>query len=276
MEQIYAFMDIILPFSFLKMDFMKNAFLGVLLAAPILGLLSTMIVNQKMAFFSDAIGHSALTGIGIGVLLRFTTPTASMLVFAVLLAIGITVFSHKYGGAPDTVIGVFSAGAIALGTMILSRGGNFNQYTSYLIGDILSIETKDLGTLLLVGIIVGAFWLLMFNPLIVVSLNPSLAGSRKIPTFRIQLFFTVVVAVVVVLCIPWIGILLINAFLILPGAIAKNLSKNIKQFHVYSVLIALICGIVGLVLSYYLGMSTGATIVLCMTVLYILGSFIRR
>ncbi|MHC1750341.1 MAG: metal ABC transporter permease [Cellulosilyticaceae bacterium] len=276
MEQIYAFMDIILPFSFLKMDFMKNALLGILLAAPVLGLLSTMIVNQKMAFFSDAIGHSALTGIGIGVLMGFTRPTVAMLIFAILLAVGITFFSQRYGGATDTVIGVFSAGAIALGTMILSRGGNFNQYTSYLIGDILSIEVTDLRILLLVGIIIGVFWLLMFNPLIVVSLNPSLAGSRKIPTFRIQLFFTIVVAVVVVLCIPWIGILLINAFLILPGAIAKNLSKNIQQFHIYSVLIALICGVVGLVLSYYFGVSTGATVVLCMAVLYVIGSFIRR
>ena len=143
METLYALVTFLFPFDFLEMHFMKNAFLGVLLAAPILGLLSTMGVNQKMAFFSDAIGHSALTGIGIGVVLGFASPTFSMLVFAVLLGGCIAYFSYKHPQTTDTVIGVFSAVAIALGTMLLSSGGHFNQYTHYLIGDLLSISQKD-------------------------------------------------------------------------------------------------------------------------------------
>lgn len=276
METIYRVIEILFPFSFLDMDFMKNAFLGIVIAAPILGLLSTMVVNQKMAFFSDAIGHSALTGIGVGVVLGIGNPTWSMVVFAIVLGLVISYFSYKHPTTIDTVIGVFSAGTVALGTMLLSQGGNFNQYTSYLIGDLLSIRAIDLLTLIIVDIIILLLWYLIFNNLVITSLNKSLANSRKVHTLLIQMLFTSIVAVVVVLCIPWIGVLLINAFLILPAASSRNISGNIRQYHIYSILIALISGIVGLVIAYYLGTSAGATIVVCMTVVYVITSIIKK
>lgn len=268
MIAIYELISFLFPFEFLEMTFMKNAFLGILIVAPLLGLLSTMVVSQKMAFFSDAIGHSALTGIGIGVLLGFAHPTVSMILFAMLLGLGISCFSYKHPQMTDTVIGVFSAGSIALGTMILSRGGNFNQYTHYLIGDLLSIVPKDLITLLILAVIVMIFWYLVYNQLVLTSLNTSLANSRRINTLVIQILFTTLVAVVVVLCIPWIGILLINAFLILPAAISRNVAQNMRQYQIYAVLIALLSGVSGLAIAYRLGTSAGATIVVVMTVLY--------
>lgn len=258
------------------MDFMKNAFIGIVIAAPILGLLSTMVVNQKMAFFSDAIGHSALTGIGVGVVLGVGNPTWSMVIFAILLGLIISYFSYKHPTTIDTVIGVFSAGTVALGTMLLSQGGNFNQYTSYLIGDLLSIRGIDLLTLAVVDVIILLLWYFIFNNLVITSLNKSLANSRRVHTLMIQMLFTSIVAVVVVLCIPWIGVLLINAFLILPAASSRNISGNIRQYHIYSILIALICGVVGLAIAYYLGTSAGATIVVCMTVVYIITSIVKR
>ncbi|MGL6175138.1 MAG: metal ABC transporter permease [Cellulosilyticaceae bacterium] len=276
MEIIYELIEFLFPFSFLEMTFMKNAFLGILLAAPILGLLSTMVVNQKMAFFSDAIGHSALTGIGIGVILGITNPGWSMIIFAILLGMGISYFSYKHPTTVDTVIGVFSAGTVALGTMLLSKGGNFNQYTSYLIGDLLSIREVDLVTFLIVDIVILVLWYFIFNNLVVTSLNRSLANSRKIHTLLIQMLFTTVVAVVVVLCIPWIGVMLINAFLILPAASSRNLAANMRQYNRYAIGIALGCGIIGLILSYYIGTSAGATIVVCMTVIYILTAVCKK
>lgn len=276
METIYKVIEILFPFSFLEMDFMKNAFLGIVIAAPILGLLSTMVVNQKMAFFSDAIGHSALTGIGVGVVLGIGNPTWSMVIFAVVLGLVISYFSYKYPTTIDTVIGVFSAGTVALGTMLLSQGGNFNQYTSYLIGDLLSIRNVDLLTLVVVDIIILLLWYFIFNNLVITSLNKSLANSRRVHTLMIQMLFTSIVAVVVVLCIPWIGVLLINAFLILPAASSRNIAGNIREYHIYSILIALVCGVVGLVVAYYLGTSAGATIVVCMTIVYIITSIAKR
>ncbi|MGL4345549.1 MAG: metal ABC transporter permease [Cellulosilyticaceae bacterium] len=276
MDGIYELISFLLPFEFLKMDFMKNALLGLLLAAAILGILSTMIVNQKMAFFSDAIGHSALTGIGIGVVLGIKDPTWSMLLFAVLLALGISYLSYKHPQGTDTVIGVFSAGAIALGTMLLSRGGGFNQYTQYLIGDLLSISLENILILAVVGILTLFLWYFMFNSLVLTSLSISLANSRKIPTLVIQMVFTTLVAIVVVLCIPWIGVLLINAFLILPGAISRNIAKDLRSYQFYAVGIAIASGVIGLVISYYMGTSSGATIVVVMTILYIITSVLKK
>lgn len=275
-EAIYNLMDLLLPFDFLNMEFMKNAFLGILIAAPMLGLLSTMVVNQKMAFFSDAIGHSALTGIGIGALLGFSNHTLAMLVLALILGVLIAYFSYKHQETTDTIIGIFSAGTVALGTMLLSRNGNFNQYTHYLIGDLLSIQVEDLVILILVSVVVFGFWYFIFNDLVLTSLNVSLANSRAIHTLRLQMLFTCIVAVVVVLCIPWIGVMLINAFLILPGAISRNIARNMRQYHFYSIFFALFSGIVGLWLAYMLGTSAGATIVVVMTICYIMTYFVKR
>lgn len=276
MEALYSIVDFLFPFDFLQMAFMKNAFIGVLIAAPMLGLLSTMVVSQKMAFFSDAIGHSALTGIGIGVILGFLSPTASMLIFAIILGLLIAYFSYKHQETTDTIIGIFSAGTVALGTMLLSKNGNFNQYTRYLIGDLLSIRGEDLAVLLIVSLIVLGIWYFIFNDLVVTSLNISLANSRSIHTLLLQMVFTCVVAVVVVLCIPWIGVMLINAFLILPGAISRNIAGNMRQYHFYSVFFALFSGVLGLWLAYTLGTSAGATIVVIMTCCYIATSLLKR
>lgn len=272
MAGFYELIGILFPFEFLKMDFMKNAFLGVLIAAPLLGILSTMIVNQRMAFFSDAIGHSALTGIGIGVILGIADPTWSMLLFAVTLGFGISYLSYRYPHATDTVIGVFSAGAIALGTMLLSKGGGFNQYTHYLIGDLLSISLENILILVVVGMITFFLWYFMFNSLVLTSLNISLANSRKIHTLAVQMIFTTLVAVVVVLCIPLLGVLLINAFLVLPGAISRNIAKDLRSYQIYAMMISLCSGIVGLVIAYYMGTSAGATIVVVMTGFYVLST----
>lgn len=269
MTYIYDVLTFLFPFEFLEMQFMKNAFLGMVLAAPLLGLLSTMVVNQKMAFFSDAIGHSALTGIGIGVVLGIGTPTQVMLVFAVVLGICIAYFSYKHPQTTDTVIGVFSAISVALGTMLLSVGGNFNQYTHYLIGDLLSITPKDLGKLGVLLILLLLCWYILFNQLVLTSLNVSLANSRKVHTLGVQIFFTTLVACVVVICIPWVGVLLINAFLILPAAISRNIAQNMGQYQRYAIGVALLSGIIGLIIAYNLGTSAGATVVVVMGILYV-------
>ena len=139
MNVIYQILDAILPFSWLDYHFMKNAFVAVLLITPLLGMLGTMAVNNKMAFFSDALGHSALTGVALGVLLGIQNDLISMIAFGVLLALVITRVKSAKTASADTVISVFSSTAIALGLVILSAGGGFSKYSQYLIGDILSI-----------------------------------------------------------------------------------------------------------------------------------------
>lgn len=258
----YSLVDLLLPFSWVQHEFMKNALLGVLLVTPIFGLLGTMIVNNKMAFFSDSLGHSALTGIAIGVLLGIQNPIWSMLFFSVLITIAILVVKEANTASTDTIIGVFSSTAMALGIVILSRNGGFTKYSVYLIGDLLSINPTDLLTLGIVFVLVIALWIVIFNRLLLASMNPSLARSRGINVRLYEYLFTMIMAVIVTISIQWVGILIISSLLILPAAASRNIAKNMRQYHVYSVSIALISGVSGLILSYFWGTATGATIVL--------------
>ncbi|MGI5920929.1 MAG: metal ABC transporter permease [Syntrophomonadaceae bacterium] len=271
----YEWIQQLLPFVWINYTFMQNALLAVILVTPLFGILGTMIVNNKMAFFSDAIGHSALTGIAIGVLLGFNDPLWAMLIFAVILAVGITTVKAKTASSPDTIIGVFSASAVALGIVILSRGGGFTKYSRFLIGDLLSITPGQITLLIIVFALVIALWMVMFNRLLLVSVNPSLARSRGFNVRAIEMIFGVIMAVIVTISIQWVGILIINSLLILPAAAARNLAGNVRQYHVFSILIALAAGIAGLILSYYWGTATGATIVLCAAVLFVVSVLLR-
>lgn len=268
MQLWYSFVDYVLPFSFTSHFFMKNALLAVLIITPILGIMSTMVVNNKMAFFSDSIGHSALTGIGIGVLLGLKTPIWTMIVFAIIFAIFIVVIKRGNTMSTDTIIGVFSSAAISLGLVILSKGGGFQKYSYLLIGDLLSVSPNDIMLVFIVLILVIAFWIVAFNHLLVLSIHSSIAGSRGIRVFTIELLFTVVIAIIVTISIQWVGLLIINSLLILPGAGARNIAKNMGQYHLYSIAIAMISGIAGLILSYYWGSATGATITLISALIY--------
>ena len=143
MENIYSLLDMLLPFEWLEYNFMKNAFLAVLLITPLFGVLSTMVVSNRMAFFSDSLGHAAFTGIAIGALAGIMSPMVSLIVFSVIFALLITYIKNTSSASADTVIGVFSSVGIALGLMLMSYGGGFNKFSRYLIGDILSITPED-------------------------------------------------------------------------------------------------------------------------------------
>ena len=158
MDMIYSLMTTLLPFDWLSSNFMKNAFLAVLLVTPLFGLISTMVVSNRMAFFSDSLGHGAFTGIAIGVLLGSVSPLLSLVVFSVAFALFITYIKNKSTASTDTIIGVFSATAIALGLMIMSHGGGFNKFSSFLIGDILSITPEDLSALAVVFVLGLIAW----------------------------------------------------------------------------------------------------------------------
>ncbi len=262
MEQIYNIIDILLPFQWTTHIFMKNALIAILIVTPIFGILGTMIVNNRMAFFSDALGHSALTGIAIGVVLGFNNPIWSMIGFAVIFSLALITVRNSNTTSTDTIIGVFSSTAIALGIVILSRGGDFNKFSSYLIGDLLSITINDIIMLISVLAIVLLFWATMFNKIMIISINKPLAKSRGINTRIVEIIFTAIIAIIVMISIQWVGLLIINSLLVLPAAAARNVSKNMREYHIFSVSIAMISGFCGLILSYYWNTATGATIVL--------------
>ena len=262
-------------FSWWQYDFMRSALFAVLLIMPLFALLGTMVVNNGMAFFSDALGHSALTGVGIGVLLGMTRYSAVMVVFAIVFALLMNRIRHSRLSSTDTVIGVFSSCGVALGLVLLSRGGGFAKYQSLLIGDILSISAPELIALAVTLAAVAVVWLLCFNQLHAVSISPALARSKGIPVGWLDNLFVVIIAVVVMLAIQWVGLLIINAMLILPAAAARNVAGSMRSYHLLALIFGLFSGVLGLFLSYFNAVAAGPTIVLVAAVLFF-GTFLMR
>ena len=272
----YWFCDLI-PLEMLRWDFMKNALAAVLIMAPLFGILSTMIVTGKMSFFSDALGHSAFTGIAIGCICGAAAPTWVAVIFSLVFALLFSYVRSRSNHAADTLIGVFSSTAVALGIFISTLGGgSFTKYNKYLIGDILSVTPGEIGILALVLVGVLVFWVLYANRLTLTSIYPQLASSRGIPVGLSQTIFTAAIAVVVTLSISSVGLLILNSLLVLPGAAARNVAKNWKQYHLFSVLFALTACLGGLVVSYYWGASTGAAISLALALEFAASFCLRK
>ena len=258
-------------------QFMRNALLAIVIMGPLFGLLSTMIVTGRMSFFSDALGHSAFTGIAIGCICGVAAPIWVAVIFSIVFSLLFSYVRHRSNQAADTLIGVFSSAAVALGIFIATlNGSSFTKYNKYLIGDILSITGAQIGALALVLVAVVVFWVLYSNRLTLSSIPPQLASSRGIPVAVSQSIFTTAIAVVVTLTISSVGLLILNSLLVLPAASARNVAKNLRQYHGFSVLFALIAGIMGLLMSFYLGSSAGAAISLMLAGIFAITFCFRK
>lgn len=199
-----------------------------------------------------------------------TNVNIGMILFAILFALLLNYVKNKTTYGADTIISVFSSIAIALGLAMLAQSGNFNKYSSYLVGDILSITETEILYVFIAVIIVIAFWYFTFNKLNVMSINSTLAKSKGIDVKKIDNIFVVLIAIMVMISIRWIGILLINSLLILPAASSRNIAKNMRTYHLFAVLFSLFSGIAGIIVSYYFNIGAGPMIVLISGSIYFL------
>ena len=266
----YDIAEFLLPFEWIEHNFMKNALLAVLLITPLFGLLGTMVVSNKMAFFSDSIGTELLRVSPYERCSADCSPARN-------------IFFHNFCNS-DNVIGEQQTSTDTsigchrqqyVGLILLSSGG-FNKYSSYLVGDLLSIRPRELLLLLISFVAVIALWVLIFNKVLMISINQSLAASRGINTLLVDILFTVSIAVVVTITIQWVGLLIINSLIVLPAAASRNITTNMRQYHFVSVLISMFSGISGLIVSYYLDTPTGATIVLIAAFVFFAFFFLRK
>lgn len=264
----------LLPFEWAEPDsmfFMKHALLAVLVISPLFGILSTMVVHSRMSFFSDALGHSAFTGMAIGAICGYQEPTWAAVIFAVIFALLFNVVRRRSALASDTVIGVFSSTAVALGIFLSTMGGrSFTKFNNLLIGDILSVEPSKIGLLAIILLAVLVLWAYSFNDLMLSAVHPALADSRGIKVFWQETCFSIAIAVVVTISMTWVGLLVINSLLVLPAAASRNVARSMFQYHLLSLVGAVVAGIAGLMTSYYIGASAGAAITLYLAVWFLL------
>lgn len=250
------------PMEWLEYEFMRRALLGFMLIAPVCAMMGVQVVNFRMAFFSEAVAHSAFTGVALGLLLGWDS-FITMLVFGVAVAWAVLFLRKKTVLSSDTVTGVLSATVVALGLLLAGPRGAAGRFESILFGsDVLILEGYDLIALAVLFLIVIVFQVTAFNRLLMIGVAPSLARSRDIAVDRTEFVFTTLLAAVVLAAIQFVGLLLVTAMLVIPAATARNVARSAGGLFWWSVGIAQVCAVAGLVVSFYADLRTGASVVL--------------
>jgi len=271
----YSLMDRLLPLAFTEPAFMKRALLAVLFVAPAAAAVGVPLIQFRMAFFSDAIGHSAFTGVALGVLLGIH-PLLTMVAFGLFVAYAITMVKSRTGLSPDTVIGVFFSTVIALGIAVISaRKGLTRNLQAYLYGDLLAISDAEVFWMAALFLAVAAYLFLAFNRILLLGVHEGFARSLGIRGRALEISFSLVVALVVTTAIRAVGILLVTALLVVPAAAARNVAKGAAGAFWTAIVISLLSGVAGIAASYYLDTATGATIVLFTAAFFALTAILR-
>ena len=254
---------------------MKRALLAILFVAPATAAIGAPLLQFRMAFFSDAIGHSAFTGVALGILLG-VSPTWTMAAFGALVAVGIVLVKGRTDLSTDTVTGVFFSTSIALGIAVISRAkGLTRNLQAFLYGDPLAISDAELVWLFLLLLLVTIFLIVSYNRLLLLGIHEGFARSKGIRVRAVEVSFALMTSLVVTAAIRTVGILLVTALLVIPAASARNIARGAAPAFLFSIVIALFSGICGLVASYYLDTATGATVVLASSACFILTAAMR-
>jgi zinc transport system permease protein len=266
----------------LTYGFVVNAVLAGLIIGPVLGGLGTLVVVKRFAFFSEAVGHSALTGVAIGILLGepYTGPYGSLFGYCLLFGISLNYLRNRTGLTPDTLIGVFLSVSLALGAsllLLLSGRINIHILENVLFGSVLTVNSQDLAVLAVVALLTVALSLPNYNRLMLASFNPQLAAVRGVPVKAMDYLFVVLVTVVTVASVKVIGAILVGALLVIPAAAARLLSQSLRGFFWLSVLIATFSTLAGILLPIELALPlpSGAAIILVAGAVFMLAAIVR-
>ncbi len=271
----YSLMGHFLPLSFAEPEFMKRAILAVFFVAPAAAAVGVPLVQFRMAFFSDAIGHSAFTGVALGVLVGIH-PLLTMVAFGLFVAWAITQVKGRTGLSPDTVIGVFFSTVVALGIAVISaRKGLTRNLQSYLYGDLLAISGAEVLWMGALSVGVAVYLFFTFNRILLLGVNEGFARSLGVKGRALETSFALVVALVVTTAIRAVGILLVTALLVVPAAAARNVARGAGSAFWIATAISLVSGLAGIAASYYLDTATGATIVLFAAAFFALTAILR-
>lgn len=269
--------------DYFKYAFVINSLLSALFIGPILGGLGTMVVTKRMAFFSESIGHAALTGIALGVLLGepYESPYIMLFTYCVVFAILINFTRNRTKMSSDTLIGIFLSISIALGgTLIIFVSSKVNSHMleSVLFGSILTVSDRDLLVLFFSTILLILIVIPNFNKMLLSSFNTNVAVVKGVRVKLLEYLFILLITLVTVSSIKIIGASLVEALFLIPAASAKNLSKSIKSFFAYSIIFALISCILGILLPLYFDVTipSGGSIILIAAVIFFITVIIKN
>ena len=254
-----------------QFQFMQMALVGLVLLAPMCAAMGVQVVNFRMAFFSDAISHSAFAGVAIGLLLAMNE-RLSMIGLALLIGLMITAVGRRSSLTMDTIIGVFFSAVVAFGLAVVSREPNVARNVGkFLYGDILTISEGSILWEAVLFAALMAFQAVGYNRMLYVGFNPVLASAHRVRTRLYQYVFAALLSLVVIYSVWAVGVFLVTAMLIVPAATARNLARSAAGMFWWALLVGLTSAVAGLLVSAqpWANTATGATIVLCASVWFV-------
>jgi zinc transport system permease protein len=265
-------MDLLELFQY---GFFRNAFLAALLMSVTCGLIGTYIVSRRMVFISGGITHASFGGVGIGYFLGIS-PLAGAAVFAVAAAIASENLTHRRKIRNDSVIAILWSFGMAVGIIfVYMTPGYAPDLMSFLFGSILTVSATDLWLMLALAVTVSGIFSLLYRPILYVSFDEQFARSKGIPVMFYNYLMIILVALTIVLSIRLAGIILVLSVLTIPQNIANLFTNRFRNIMIASVLIGLAASFLGLVVSYYLNIPSGATIIFILVVLYLLARVLK-
>ena len=276
-----TWLDLILePFSY---AFMVRGMLAALMVGVVCAVVGTYIVLRGMAFFGDALAHAVLPGIAIGYLVGggAREPLFWWSLFtAVVASLGIGSISRGAQLREDTAIGIVFAGMFALGIALISTVRDYAaDLTHFLFGDVLGVSVSDLGLIAGFGLVILLIVFLFYKEFLVLSFDPLLAATLRVPARLLEYILLILIALAVVVSLQTVGVALMVAMLVTPAATAYLLTRRLPYMMAFGAIIASLSGVIGLYLSYYVSISSGAAIVLTSTLFFVLawgGRTLRR
>lgn len=254
----------------LSYDFMQRAFIGGIIVCLLCSFLSFFVVLKRLSFIGVGISHSALGGLALGALTGIN-PFLSAGIFSTLISWAIGITSKKGKVHEDVTIGIFFSSAMAFGVVLISLSSGYKaDLFSLLFGNILAITVEDLWMLAGCGLAVALFLFLMFKELLVMSFDEEIARIGGLPVEFLYYGLLTAMAITVVASIKVVGVILVEALLVIPAATGLQLSKNYRSMLFFSMFTGLLSVLSGLFLSYSYDLPSGATIVLCAAILFAL------
>ncbi len=256
----------------LSLGFLQRALLAGVMVSALCGVLSVFVILRRLAFIGVGISHSAFGGVALGFLLA-VDPLWTGTAFAALVALAIDWAQRHTRVEEDTAIGIFFAASMALGLVFLhlSRAYNVDVF-SFLFGNLLAIGPRQVFQILAVAVAVLAIVWVFFKELVFLSFDEEMAWVSGLPVASLSRMFLVMMALVVIVAIYLVGIILVSALLVIPGAIAQNVSRQVRGMVAASTGVAIAATVGGLALSFWLDFPSGATIVLLLAAIYLLTS----
>ncbi len=243
-------------------DFFLNAFLAALLASFACGIVGTFVVVRKVVFISGGIAHTAYGGIGLGYLMGIN-PLIGAFAFSTGAAYFISAMRRKNSSNEDTLIGILWAVGMALGIVFISLTPGYTpNLMSYLFGDILTVPFDDILIMIAADIIIAAVVFFNLDKFIAITFDEEYSRTLGLPVDRLYFLLYVLIALTTVILIKLVGIILVIALLTIPPTISIKFTKSIKSMMLLSILLGILFSFLGLLLSYYLNLASGASIIL--------------